>query len=90
MVARTCIHCGSDQLVRNGSGSNGKQRFLCRACGRRSRDNPELNGYPEERRREILNALHERSSLRGVSRTFGVARNTVSGWMKKKASNSPN
>lgn len=89
MIARTCIHCGSDRLVRNGSGSNGKQCFLCRACGRRSRENPAPNGHPEERRREILSALHERSSLRGVARTFGVSRNTVSGWMKKKRSSSP-
>ncbi|WP_409571679.1 transposase [Kouleothrix sp.] len=31
MVAVTCIHCGSDQLVRNGRASNDKQRYRCRA-----------------------------------------------------------
>lgn len=31
----------------------------------------------------ILRAYEERSSLRGLTRTFGVARNTVSGWLKK-------
>jgi transposase-like protein len=82
-VTLTCIHCGSDQLTRNGHAANGKQRFKCRACGRQSRENPAPNGYPEERRAEILAALHERSSLRGLERTFGVARNTVSAWMKK-------
>lgn len=86
-VSITCIHCGSEQLMRNGRAPNGKQRYKCRACGRQSRENPASNGYPEQRRAEILSALHERSSLRGIERTFGVSRNTVSAWMKKKISN---
>lgn len=87
-ITLTCPHCGSDQLVRNGRGANGKQRFKCHACGRQHRENPTPNCYPEERREEILKALHERSSLRGVARTFGVSRNTVTKWMKKKIMNS--
>jgi hypothetical protein len=31
----------------------------------------------------------ERSSLRGLTRTFGVSRTTVSSWIKKKVLNSP-
>jgi transposase-like protein len=31
----------------------------------------------------ILRAYEERSSLRGLSRTFGVSRNTVTSWLKK-------
>ena len=38
-------------------------------------------GYSEERKAEILRAYHERSSLRGLERTFGVARQTVSAWL---------
>ncbi len=87
-VTLTCPHCGSDHLVRNGRASNGKQRYICRACGRRSRENPSPNGYTDERRSEILKALHERSSLRGIARTFGVSRNTVTSWMKKKTTSS--
>lgn len=83
-ITLTCIHCGSDQLTRNGHAPNGKQRFKCRACGRQSREHPAPNGYADERRAEILNALHERSSLRGIARTFGVSRQTVTAWMKKK------
>jgi transposase-like protein len=87
-LAITCIHCGSEQLMRNGRAPNGKQRYKCRACGRQSRENPAPNGYTDERRAEILSALHERSSLRGIERTFGVSRNTVTAWMKKKIPNS--
>jgi transposase-like protein len=84
----TCSHCGSDQIVRHGRASNGKQRYKCHACGRRSRENPAPNGYSEQRRAEILKALHERSSLRGIARTFRISRQTVTSWMKKKIATS--
>jgi transposase-like protein len=42
------------------------------------------NGYTEEQREEILRAYQVRSSLRGLTRTFGVACNTVSDWIKKR------
>jgi transposase-like protein len=83
-IRLTCCHCGSENIVRNGFTSNDKQRFLCKACGRRSRENPQPNGYTRERREEILHAYQERSSLRGLTRTFGVSRNTVTGWLKKR------
>ena len=72
-----CAHCHSINIVRNGLAPNGKQRYLCRDCSRQSRDNPTGNAYSEERREEILRAYEERSSLRGLTRTFGVSRNTV-------------
>jgi transposase-like protein len=45
--------------------------------------NPGSNAYSDEERELILRAYNERSSLRGLSRTFGVARNTVTKWIKK-------
>ena len=86
-VILKCCHCGSEALVRNGRTGNGKQRYLCHDCGRTSRDNPGSNAYAAERREEILRAYQERSSLRGLSRTFGVSRNTVSSWLKKNIAN---
>ncbi len=79
-----CYHCGSHNLVRDGRTPNGKQRYWCKDCGRSSRDDPQPNGYTEEEREQMLRAYEERSSLRGLQRTFGVARQTVSGWIKKK------
>ena len=79
-----CPHCQSDALVRDGHAPNGKQLYRCRACGRQSRENPTPHVYPEVRREEILHAYQERSSLRGLTRTFGVSRTTVSSWIKKK------
>lgn len=80
---QTCYHCGSNKVVRNGRTSNGKQRFLCHTCGRCLRSAPGTNAYPPERQEEILRAYHERTSLRGLTRIFGVSRNTVTTWLKK-------
>jgi transposase-like protein len=84
MVKLKCYHCGSDRLVRNGLTQNGKQRYLCSDCGRTSRENPQPNGYTEAEREQILRAYHERSSLPGLSRTFGLSRNTVTSRLKKR------
>ena len=78
-----CYNCGSENIVKNGKAPNGKQKYRCKSCGKQSREQPSPNGYPEGRREEIVRAYEERSSLRGLSRTFGVARNTVSRWLKK-------
>lgn len=78
-------HCGSDDVVKNGIAlNNGKQKYLCHFCGRQSREDPSSNGYTEERKEEILRAYQERSSLRGLRRTFGVSPTTVISWIKKR------
>ena len=84
IIAVACRHCGSENVVRNGTTRNGKQRYLCHGCGRTSRDSPQAPGYSEEHKETILRAYQERSSLRGLERTFGVSRNTVSAWLKKR------
>jgi len=78
-----CPHCGSDEVTRNGRAPNGKQKYRCRACKRQSREHPTPHAYAEERREEILRAYQERSSLRGLERTFGVSRASVISWRKK-------
>ena len=84
-VTICCQHCGSKDLVRNGYAPNGKQRYRCKTCKRQSRENPSPNGYTEERREEIIRSYQERSSMRGLTRTFGVSRNTVKVWLKKSS-----
>ena len=84
-VTIRCLYCDSEDLIRNGHTSNGKQKYRCKACKRQSRENPSANGYTEECREKIIRAYQERSSLRGLTRTFKVARNTVKGWLKKSS-----
>jgi transposase-like protein len=78
-----CPHFDSEALVRDGHAPNGKQKYRCHGCGRRSRENPTPNAYLPVRREEILYAYQERSSLRGLVRTFGASRTTLSSWIKK-------
>ena len=80
-----CQHCQSQYIIRYGLAPNGKQRYLCTDCGRRSRDHPTSTAYSAEERELILRAYDERSSLCGLTRTFGVACNTVTEWVKKKS-----
>ena len=79
-----CRHCGNTTLNKYEIAPYGKQKYLCPTCGRQSREHPRSPGYAPERREEILRAYQERSSLRGLERTFGIARSTVIRWLKKK------
>ncbi len=78
-----CFHCGSDQLVSNGHAKNGRLRFQCKNCKKYGRQDPGSNAYDEQTKALILAAYHERTSLRGLTRVFGISRNTVSAWLKK-------
>ena len=78
-----CVHCGSDRLRRDGLAYNGKQKYFCNACKRGSRQNPKARGYSQDFQAQALAAYHERASLRGVCRIFGISRQTLITWLKK-------
>ncbi len=80
-----CVHCGGDDVVRNGKTNNGKQRLLCKSCKRTSREERSGPRYSEEDRERILRAYMERPSMRGITRIFGVSRQTLAVWLKKKS-----
>ena len=82
-----CTKCGSVHIVKNGKRPNGQQKFHCNDCGSWGTLNP-IVPYSEERKEEILRAYAERSSMRGIQRTFGVHRNTLSVWLKKSQKSS--
>ena len=70
-------------MRKHGKTSNGKQRYKCGGWERSFRKDPCALGYPETAKEQILWAYKERASLRGLTRIFGVSRNTVSAWLKK-------
>ena len=83
-----CTKCGSSHLKKNGKAYNGKQKYYCYDCQAYGVLNPEPR-YSEERKEEIIRAYQERSSLRGIERIFGVARQTVAKWIKEKVKGLP-
>ena len=85
-----CPHCGSPDIVKNGHDKNGKQKFHCHTCRAYGTLEPTVP-YCEGHKAEIVRAYQERAtrSVRGVSRIFGVARQTLAGWLKEKARRLP-
>ena len=84
IITQSCPDCGSANIVKNGKDYQGNQKFRCNDCGRcGTLDAP--GRYMPERKEEILRAYQERSSMRGIRRTFGVARTTLARWLKQKA-----
>ena len=63
--------------------ASGSQQYLCKDCGKRGVLEPK-RGYTAAQKEQILSAYHERSSMRGVERTFGVSRPTLVSWLKKE------
>ena len=78
-----CYHCDSTQVIRHGRSRYGKQRYKCHACSRCFTPEPSSSAYAQETKEQILRAYHERTSLRGLQRIFGVSRQTVAVWLKK-------
>jgi insertion element IS1 protein InsB len=78
-----CHDCNSSNIVKNGKEKNGAQKYKCKDCGK-TRVLEYKPTYTEEQKEIILKAYMERSSIRGICRIFGCAKQTLSNWLKKK------
>ena len=99
-TTHTCRKCGSADIVKNGHSKNGhsasgSQQYHCKSCGAYLVLDPKQKGYSEEekvrgRKRANYPGLprtrleNERGSKSAISRIFGVSRNTLSRWLKKR------
>lgn len=63
-----------------------KQSLLCRHCGKRFIEHPLEIQYSDAFNALVFKAPEERVSLRGIERRFGVRRQTVAHWIKKRQS----
>jgi AcrR family transcriptional regulator len=76
-----CPDCQSDRVAKNGR-QQGKQRYICRECGRQFVDRYTDRGYPLEIRQKCLDLHQAGVSYREIERTTGVSHNTVINWVK--------
>ncbi|MGX9728973.1 MAG: IS1 family transposase [Candidatus Electronema sp. VV] len=86
IITHRCRCCDSVNIVKNGHNAQGRQQYWCKDCNKRA----VLHLCPrwsEEKKEEIIGAYHERPSMRGISRMFGVSRQTLASWLKKDAAN---
>ena len=84
-IVTRCANCENGRLVKRGHTRNGKQRYSCTECGRTTREDAITRLYSEERKEGILLAHRQGTSLRALSRTYGVSRQTVAKWIKDAA-----
>jgi transposase-like protein len=76
-----CPDCQSDRVAKNGR-QQGKQRYVCRGCGRQFIDRYVERGYPLEIRHKCLDLHQQGVSFREIERSTGVSHNTVINWVK--------
>ena len=82
-IVYECRNCQSQNIVKNGHNASGNQQYWCKDCGKRGVLEPK-RGYTEGQKEQILSAYYERSSMRGIQRTFGVSHPTLASWLKKR------
>jgi insertion element IS1 protein InsB len=68
-----CPRCNSEQIVKNGSIHTGKQKYLCKVCGRQFVENPQQHPIPPETKALINKLLLEKLPLAGIARVTGVS-----------------
>jgi len=76
-----CRLCGHPNTHKHGKAPNGSQRYFCPQCKQTFNERFDTLYYHRhvtpEQIRQVLQAHSEGSSLRGISRTSGLAYNTI-------------
>lgn len=83
MLVVTCPVCSSAEVGHYGKNPSGTQRLRCRTCRKIWTLQPKSRSLTPEKEAAIVRALAERTSQRGIARTFGVSRDTVRALRKK-------
>jgi transposase-like protein len=81
-----CPHCQSEEVVKYGWASNGKERFRCQQRARCGRTFLRTYAYPgrvPEVKRQIVEMTLNGSGIRDIARVLRVGPNTVINELKK-------
>jgi transposase-like protein len=83
MKAIRCVVCESEQIVKNGRQSNGKQRLKCKECGKVFQSEYTYKGAEADTKFMIIKMSLNGSGIRDISRVLGISPNTVLSVLKK-------
>ena len=83
--AEACPHCRGTKVVRNGWKRNGRQNFLCKACGKQFQAQYVYKGCVVENRELVLKMLCRGSGIRDCEAVTGVSHSTVLSLIKAAA-----
>ena len=75
-----CQHCGSEAVVKNGCSRHGRQRWLCRECGKTCGERDQRRVDSAKRASALAHYL-EGVGLRATERLVGVSHNAVMNWV---------
>jgi transposase-like protein/AcrR family transcriptional regulator len=78
-----CHYCNSERISKNGR-KQGKQRYLCKNCGKQFAGNYSHRGYQIEVKQKCLKLHSQGMSFRQIEKNTGVSHNTVIQWVKQK------
>ena len=81
-----CPSCNSQTIVKNGSIHTGKQKYLCKSCGRQFVENPQNKNQAigQDTIDLIDKLLLERLALEGIVRVTGVSAKWLQNYVNKK------
>jgi transposase-like protein len=84
MVTISCPHCGNNKdVIKFGTNRSGTARCRCQGCGKTFTPHPKSRALTPEKQAQIVRALQERISQRGIARTLQVGRQTIRAIRKK-------
>jgi transposase-like protein len=87
MEAVRCPHCQSEEVVKYGTASNGKERFRCQQAGTCGRTFIRAYAYPgrvPQVKRQIVEMTLNGSGVRDIARVLQISPNTVIRELKKR------
>ena len=79
-----CPRCKSEQIIKNGSIHSGKQKYMCKACGRQFVNNPKQQAISAESKELIDKLLLEKLPLAGIVRVTGVSETWLQNYVNQK------
>ncbi len=84
-----CPRCQSENIIRNGSIHNGKQKYECKECRRQFIENPENKIISSETKVLTDKLLYEKISLAGICRVTGVSEARLQNYVNNKYESVP-
>ena len=81
-----CPRCKSENIKKNGSIYNKKQKYECKDCKRQFVENPKWRQVSDETKELIDRLLLEKIPLSGIARVVGVSEKWLQDYVNKKYS----
>ena len=88
MTELVCKHCGSGSFVKNGM-AHGRQRYLCKACGRSFTATPARGKPPAMKALAVLLYALGNASQGIIARLLGVSHVAVYKWVRAAGEDTP-